>query len=218
MLTFILVILVVVVLVVLGVVVWYSVQSLRQATILCNPVPLSGLKDRLDRDVAVFGRPELTGGQLGPFGFPVLWYKVVEQEYRRSGKSGGWRTVGERERHYNFFLHFPDGGRAYVTGKPSEVHGAHTRTDGGGFLAFHGARRTIHKWLPVTEHLTVLGCLGLSKQGATLLPSKKLGLLFSTSLPGRAARWERIKGWGGIGLAGLVLAILIIVAVALSAT
>ena len=180
-------------------VVYFSVQSLSQGAVLADPLPLSRLKDHIDRDVAVRGSPEVEGGQMGPFGFPVIWYKVISQVYHSGHRNSGWRTVSTRERHHTFFLHFPDGGRVNVSGKPSEVHGAHSRTDGGGWLAAHGQRRTIHKWLPVTGELTVMGKLGLStRKGATLMPSKKLGLLFTTAPPEKAAFRERLKGWGGL--------------------
>jgi len=185
---------------------YYSIQSLRQASVLGRPVPLDRLRQHMDEPVAVHGQPELRSGQAGPFGFPVLWYQQKNQEYYRRGKSSGWRTTSTRERHFDFYLHYPDGGRVYVSGKPSEVHGGHSRTDGGGFFAYHGQRRTIYKWLPVAPSLTVLGRLALSKQGATILRDKSVGLLWTTAPPASAAMTERLKGWGGLGLCAALVA------------
>jgi hypothetical protein len=185
-----------------GYVAYISIQSLRQGKLLLHPLPLARLKEHLNEPVAVHGRPELLGGQTGPFGSPVLWYRQVNQEYRRMGKNSSWRTVSKNERCYDFFLHFTDGGRVFVTGEPSEVHGGEKRTDGEStFFNYHGQRRTIYTWLSVVPVLTVLGELGLSKHGATLLPSKSHGLLFSTSLPESAARIEYLKGLTGLCLA-----------------
>ncbi len=188
-----------------GYLVYYSVQSLKQAAVLSNPLPLSMLKDRLDTPVAVHGRPELAAGQSGPIGFPVLWYKRQDQEYRRSGKHGGWRTLNTTFKTYDFYVHFPDGGRVVVSGAPTEVHGSQTRTDGGGFFAHHGMRRTIHTWLSVRPALTVMGMLALMDSGATVTPCKSLGMVFTTSEPGKAAFVERMKGVSGL-IASAVMA------------
>ena len=182
----------------------YSVQSLRQANVLQHPIPLSRLKEHIDRDVSVWGRPEIERGRRGPTGFPLLWYKCVVQEYRRWGRTSGWFTVSRNVRHYPFFLHFADGGRVYVSGLPTEVHGTLSSTEGGGFFAFHGSRRTTHTWLPAETEVVALGKLGLSKQGATLMPSKKLGLLLASGDPKSAARMEKLKGFAGLGVCAMV--------------
>jgi hypothetical protein len=197
---------------VLGWLAWISVQSLLQGAVLRNAVPLAGLKDNLDRVVAIHGTPILREEGRGPFGFPVIWYKKELQEYRRHGKHGSWHTVDTDERVNPFDLEFPGGGCVRILSKPSEVQGGHSRTDQEGFFS---RRRTVVSWLPVSPSLTVLGKLTLPSGGATLVPDGKLGLLFSTHTPGRAAAIETAKGVGGLLLilAALVAGVIVLVSV-----
>jgi len=187
----------------MGYLVYVSVQSLRQGAVLKKALPLHELKDCLDRPVAVNGRPELVDSHSQPYPFDVLWYKQDDQVYRRSGRSSSWRTVSTREKGFDFHLHFPDGGRVRVHSEPTETHGACHRTEKEGFLSRH---RTVHRWFPAAPEVTVLGKLVLSGDGATIVRDEKVGMLFSTKPPEKAAAWETVKGIAGIVFAACVAA------------
>jgi hypothetical protein len=196
-----------------GYLVYYSVQSIRQANVLNRPVALNRLKDHMGEAVAVHGEPELAGGDGGPYRFPVVWFCRKEQVYRSSGKSGSWRTVDSTERNYNFYLHFPDGGRIFVRNKPTERNGTGKNIDKESFFSRH---RTVHEWFPLTRRLTVLGKIELTAEGGTLSPDEKLGMVLSVDDPKEAASKEYAKGWGGVAgvvtLAVVFIGILVAVA------
>jgi hypothetical protein len=186
----------------LGFLGYISYTSILQARVLSNPVDLDRLKDFLDQQVAVHGEPEIVGDGYSPYGFPVLWYKQEDQVYRRSGKSGSWRTVNTDERGFDFHLHFPGGGRILVQCAPTEVHGGESSIEKEGFFS---NRRTRHAWLPVAPAITALGKLVLSGDGGTLVPDERIGMLLSTNPPQRAAFWEYAKGFAGLVFIALIL-------------
>ncbi len=190
-----------------GFLLYYSVQSLRQAKCLKTPVPLEALKENLDKPVAVHGRPFCESPAHGPSGEDVIWYKREHQVYRRSysGKSssGSWRTTDAHEIVRDFEVHFPDGGRVRIACEPSEVHGTSRHVEKRGFFS---NTRTLHRWLPLTPEMTVLGRLALSGEGATLVKDPRVGMLLTCSSPGRAALIEYAKGIGGIVLSVAVVA------------
>lgn len=199
-------------LVLLGVVGYYSVQSFLQGRVLSKAKSLHELKDHLDTSVAVCGSPDPIHQGRGPNGEPAIWYKWEYQVYRRSGKSGSWRTMNSAENGWDFFIHFPNGGRVKVCCEPTEVHGTDSWTEGGGLFQ---RERTVHRWMPLTHELTVMGHLGLSGEGATLMKDKSLGMLITSSSPGWAAFWEYFKASLGFALilGGIGVGIALLVAI-----
>jgi hypothetical protein len=186
---------------------YFSLKNLLQAITLYYPMPLSKLKSRIDKVVAVHGEPELLGdGRTRLFKFPVLWYRKREQEWRSSGKHGRWVTIRTREQVFDFHLHFPRGGRILLFTKPTEVQGASEKVMKRGFFS---RSRTVLEWLPVKRRLTVMGRLILSKSGATLVADRSTGMIFSTHPPKTAALVEFAKG-AGMLLAGLAATLFVI--------
>ena len=83
---------------------------------------------------------------------PCAWYRVKVEEYRKSGKSGHWRTLVEEEKHTDFLLGDPTG-MAYVRMVAPRVAGLQdVRSRSGtfddathveaGFLSRHGMNST----------------------------------------------------------------------------
>ncbi|MHC5040291.1 MAG: hypothetical protein ACYTHM_23525, partial [Planctomycetota bacterium] len=162
----------------------------------------------VNRVVAVSGEPEMLRYDLGPFKFPVLWYRRRRQEWRTHGRHGGrWVTLDKREKVFPFQLQFPDGGRMIIRATPTEVHGASSRIRTRGIVS---RQRTIQEWIPVVPRLTILGRLILAKQTATIVPDKSAGMLFSRSDPKRAAQFEFLKGFAELaGCLAIVIGILV---------
>ncbi len=188
---------------------YLSVKNLMQGLALNNPLPLAKLKSKLDRLVAVHGTTALTREPaLKPFRFPVIWYQRIVQEWRSHGRGGSWVTVSRKERANDFELRFPDGGRMVVTARPTEVQGANRKVNRRGLTS---RRRAIQRWLAEGRPLTILGTLRLSKRGITILPHSRLGLLFSSRSPRRAARVEFLKAAGGFaGILAMAIGLVVL--------
>ena len=191
-----------------GFILYYSIQSIRQGHVLNRPVALCRLKDHLDEAVAVHGEPELAGGDGGPYSFPVVWFSRKQQVYRSSGKSGSWRTVDSTELSYDFYLHFPGGGRIFVRNKPTEMRGKGRNIEKEGFLSRH---RVVHEWFPLAPRLTVLGRIALTDEGGTLSPDDKLGMVLTLDDPKDAASKEYTKGYGGVAAVATLVIVFIVV-------
>ena len=190
---------VVVVAVLIGVLAWFSVQSLLQGCVLLRSrnAPLRG-----GSLVAVHGPVRIVRAVDKPGYQNSLWYKIAHQERRGWGKNRRWVTVGREED----FAHFSverEGARVIVEDEPSERQGTKSRTEYDS--AWFSSSRTVYEWLDAPAGLTVLGRLESRGEGFAMRKDPRVGLLLSPYRPGWAATWGVVKGVLGLAVVAVVL-------------
>ena len=186
---------------------WWSVQSLLQARLLSRwrHPSLDGLSGRR---VALRGEVRVREPlRLSPIG-DCLWHREIVKV--RRGKST-W-TESDIAENAGFSI-VVDGREFRVPDLPTEVHGGKSLSGGEDWglshLAFGDRRSWTHRWLPVVDHLTVVGQARRTGAQWEVVKDPVAGLLFTVHPPAKAALQEAVKG--GFGLAGALAGLAVVI-------
>ncbi|MDF1667275.1 MAG: hypothetical protein P1V97_36355 [Planctomycetota bacterium] len=174
-----------------GFIVFYGVQSLKQASLLENPIPLRrfGLFD--GQPVALIGRPQEAEYVDYNQSYECAWMQIEWQEYIRHGKNRGWRTMSRDTMKYDFYLEDEEGNKVLVINDATEVHGRiNLKGDG------TGNHRKNLSYLPFNTEMTVIGkaVAGQSANSYSLVKDEKVGMLLSAVSARKQAQREKMKG------------------------
>ena len=177
---------------------WWSVQSLLQARLLSRwrHPSLDGLSGRR---VALRGEVRAREPlSLSPLG-DCLWHREIVKVHH--GKRSSTESDIAEKADFSIVV---DGREFRVPDLPTEVHGGESMNGGEDWelahLAFGGRRTWTHQWLPVVEHLTVVGQVRRAGDRWDIVKDPVAGLLFTVHPPAKAALQEAVKV--GFGLAG----------------
>jgi len=171
---------------------WWSLQSLLQARLLWRwrHPSLDGLAGRR---VALRGAVRVDEAlHVSPIG-ECLWHREVVTVRRgktTSRESDSSQMAG--------FVLLVDGRQYILPEFPTEVHGTESSTSHDdwelGHLLWEGRRTYTQHWLPVTDHLTIVGQVRKFGQRWEIHKDPVAGLLFSPEPPVKAALREFVKG------------------------
>ena len=180
-----------------GIAVFYGVQSLRQASLLENPIPLQrfGLFD--GRAVALIGRPKEAEYVNYNQSYDCVWMHIDWQQFTENRNNRGWNTVSRETMKYDFYLEDDQGNKVLVVNDATEVHGTKNLKSEG-----TGKHRKNMRYLPFNAEITVVGkaVAGQSANSYSLVKDEKLGMLLSGANAAKQAQREKLKGLLSLGV------------------
>ncbi|HEU4339317.1 MAG TPA: hypothetical protein VFS19_04550 [Planctomycetota bacterium] len=186
---------------------WYSLQSLLQARLLWRwrHPSLDGLSGRRAAMRGAVRVDEVL--HVSPIG-DCLWHREVVT-VRRGKSSSKESDISQMAG----FVLLVDGREYRLPDLPTEVHGGESSTSYDdweiGHLLWSGRRSYSNRWLPVTDHLTVVGQIRRSGRRWEIAKDPVAGLLFSPEPPVKAALREFVKGALGVAVAIFGIGLLI---------
>jgi hypothetical protein len=191
--------------------VYYGFQSLKQAALLANPIPIHKLGSYDGQTVAVYGRPRRIDLEDYGYGTECVWMEIKWQEFPKGNDFGSWRTVRVETKAYNFLLEDGQGNSVMILNDATEVHGTITTTGAG-----LGKHRKNTRFLQFAGNITVVGraVAGKSKESYSIVKDSEVGMLLSSVDPKQQASSEELKGWASmvaVVIGWIALAVYIIV-------